>query len=130
MNCASARNRILTQPDPAAVPAAVAGHLAACPGCQGWHRLLIQVETAIAAVPVPATDGRARRRLLQLFRNGQSDSGRLKLGATAAEASKPVAEDLYKAEYIGSGTFKIKKPKRNSRKTHQQRVKNDRRGRI
>ena len=53
-----------------------------------------------------------------------------KLGATAAVASKPVAADLYKAEYVGSGTFKIKKPKRNSRKTHQQRVKNDRRGRI
>jgi hypothetical protein len=52
-----------------------------------------------------------------------------KPGATPA-ASKPVAEDLYKAEYVGSGTFKIKKPKRNSRKTHQQRVKNDRRGRI
>ena len=42
----------------------------------------------------------------------------------------PVPEDLYKAEYVGSGTFKIKKPKRNSRKTHQARVKNDRGGRI
>jgi hypothetical protein len=39
-------------------------------------------------------------------------------------------EDLYQAKYVGSGTFIIKKPKRNSRKTHQQRVKNDRRGRI
>ena len=38
--------------------------------------------------------------------------------------------DLYKAEYIGSGTFVIKKPKRNARKTHQSRVKNDRGGRI
>jgi hypothetical protein len=51
-----------------------------------------------------------------------------KTGVTPA--SKPVPEDLYKAEYVGSGTFKIKKPKRNSRKTHQQRVKNDRGGRI
>jgi hypothetical protein len=42
----------------------------------------------------------------------------------------PPPADLYKAEYVGSGTFKIKKPKRNSRKMHQQRVKNDRRGRI
>ena len=43
---------------------------------------------------------------------------------------KPQPEDLYKAEYIGSGTFLIKKPKRNRRKTHQARVKNDRGGRI
>jgi hypothetical protein len=50
-----------------------------------------------------------------------------KLGASAP--STPVPEDLYKAEYVGSGTFKIKKPKRNKRKTHQQRVKNDRGGR-
>jgi hypothetical protein len=47
-----------------------------------------------------------------------------------AVAAKPVPENLYKAEYVGSGTFKIKKPKRNSRKTHQTRVKNDRGGRI
>lgn len=39
-------------------------------------------------------------------------------------------EDLFKAQYIGSGTFIIKKPKRNSRKTHQSRVKNKRGGRI
>ena len=43
---------------------------------------------------------------------------------------RPQAEDLYKAEYIGSGTFIIKKPKRNSRKTHQSRVKNRRGARI
>ena len=49
--------------------------------------------------------------------------------ASAATAPVAVAEDLYKAEYVGSGTFKIKKPKRNKRKTHQQRVKNDRGGR-
>jgi hypothetical protein len=49
------------------------------------------------------------------------------LGKSAGKA--PVDENLYKAEYLGSGTFKIKKPKRNKRKTHQQRVKNDRGGR-
>jgi hypothetical protein len=45
-------------------------------------------------------------------------------------SKNPEATDLYKAEYIGSGTFLIKKPKRNGRKTHQARVKNKRRGRI
>jgi hypothetical protein len=51
-------------------------------------------------------------------------------GKAGTQSSKPAPEDLYKAEYVGSGTFKIKKPKRNSRKTHQARVKNDRGGRI
>jgi hypothetical protein len=45
-------------------------------------------------------------------------------------AAKPAPEDLYKAQYLGSGTFIIKKPKRNRTKLHQSRVKNDRGGRI
>ncbi|HYI97792.1 MAG TPA: hypothetical protein VEX68_29900 [Bryobacteraceae bacterium] len=48
----------------------------------------------------------------------------------APVAVKPVPEDLYKAEYVGSGTFIIKKPKRNPRKLHESRVKNIRGGRI
>lgn len=50
----------------------------------------------------------------------------------AQDEKTPKAEpaDLYKAQYIGSGTFLIKKPKRNSRKTHQARVKNNRGARI
>jgi hypothetical protein len=40
-----------------------------------------------------------------------------------------VAEDKhYKAEYVGSGTFIISKPKRNKKKLHQSRVKNRRAG--
>jgi hypothetical protein len=49
---------------------------------------------------------------------------------TANKVTKAVPEDLYKAEYIGSGTFRIKKPKRNARKQHQSRVKNKRGARI
>jgi hypothetical protein len=52
-----------------------------------------------------------------------------KTAKTPTEA-KPVPEDIFKAEYVGSGTFIIKKPKRNSTKLHQSRVKNDRGGRI
>jgi hypothetical protein len=48
----------------------------------------------------------------------------------APAAAKPAPEDLYKAEYVGSGTFIIKKPKRNPRKLHESRVKNIRGGRI
>ena len=37
-------------------------------------------------------------------------------------------EKLYKAEYIGSGTFVISKPKRKDKKLRQTRVRNPRRG--
>jgi len=37
-------------------------------------------------------------------------------------------EKNYKAEYLGSGTFVISKPKRNKRKTRQSQLKNVRRG--
>jgi hypothetical protein len=72
MNCATARNRILALPDPAAVPAAVSGHVSACAGCAAWHRLLIQVEGAVAAMPVPAGDGIARTRVVEKFRTKAS----------------------------------------------------------
>lgn len=40
-----------------------------------------------------------------------------------------MAEDkLYKAEYVGSGTFIISKPKRKAKKLRQSRVRNRRRG--
>jgi hypothetical protein len=40
-----------------------------------------------------------------------------------------LAEDkTYKAEYVGSGTFQISKPKRKEKKLRQSRVKNRRRG--
>jgi hypothetical protein len=72
MNCATARNRLLSEPDPSAVPDAVAGHLAGCAGCQAWHRLLAQVDRAVATAPVPATSGRTKRRLVELFRTGRA----------------------------------------------------------
>ena len=53
-----------------------------------------------------------------------------KTAATTPVEAKPVPADLYKAAYVGSGTFIIKKPKRNKTKLHQSRVKNDRGGRI
>jgi hypothetical protein len=37
-------------------------------------------------------------------------------------------ENLYQAEYVGSGTFIISKPKRNREKLHKSRVRNRRRG--
>lgn len=40
----------------------------------------------------------------------------------------PPPADLYRAEYLGSGTFIIKKPKRKHTKVHQTRVKSRVRG--
>jgi hypothetical protein len=69
MNCASARQRLLTLPDPAAVPGGVAGHLSACPTCQAWHRLLVQVEGVVAALPVPASDPGRKQQVIDQFRS-------------------------------------------------------------
>ena len=41
---------------------------------------------------------------------------------------KDKGENLYKASYLGSGTFIITKPKRKGRKLHQSRVKSPQRG--
>jgi hypothetical protein len=47
---------------------------------------------------------------------------------TLAETSKAASEKLYKAEYVGSGTFIISKPKRKKAKQRQSHLKNVRRG--
>jgi hypothetical protein len=47
-------------------------------------------------------------------------------GAHAPAA--PVKENLYQAEYLGSGTFIIHRPKRKSAKLRQSRLKGPRRG--
>ena len=43
-------------------------------------------------------------------------------------AETPQNDKLYKAEYVGSGTFIISKPKRKKTKTRQSNLKNVRRG--
>jgi hypothetical protein len=55
-------------------------------------------------------------------------AGKIAAAADATPEKKADAPDLYKAQYIGSGTFIIKKPKRNKTKLHQTRVKSRRRG--
>lgn len=47
---------------------------------------------------------------------------------TAAKKPLKPKENLYQAEYLGSGTFKITKPKRRSAKRRQSALKNRRRG--
>jgi len=68
MNCQTLRNRILALPDPAQLPESSAAHVAGCPGCAAWHRLLTQVEAAVATAPVPATDGAAKARVVGQFK--------------------------------------------------------------
>lgn len=49
---------------------------------------------------------------------------------TTTASKKPLKqkENVYRAEYLGSGTFKITKPKRRSAKRRQAALKNRRRG--
>jgi len=44
------------------------------------------------------------------------------------EKSKLAEDKIYTAEYHGSGTFRISKPKRTARKTRQAKLKHPRRG--
>jgi hypothetical protein len=90
MNCASARNRLLSS-EPGTVPDAVAGHLAACAGCQAWQRLLVQVDHAVATAPVPATTGRTKRRLVELFRTGRTPGESGTLATASARVVGPAA---------------------------------------
>jgi preprotein translocase subunit YajC len=48
--------------------------------------------------------------------------------ANTTQADKPISDKLYKAEYVGSGTFIISKPKRKKTKQRQSNLKNVRRG--
>jgi len=47
---------------------------------------------------------------------------------TSAQKPAKQKENLYQAEYLGSGTFKITKPKRTKAKRRQSALKNRRRG--
>jgi hypothetical protein len=87
MTCDTARNRLMGLPDPAAVPAALASHLQACPGCQAWHQLLSRVEGAIVALAPPASSGRAKQKLIEQFR-GAAPS--VPTPASKARKSKPL----------------------------------------
>lgn len=48
--------------------------------------------------------------------------------AQAATTARKQKENVYQAEYLGSGTFKISKPKRAKSKQRQAALKNRRRG--
>src|SRR6476660_2089291 len=99
MNCSSARNRLLNHAEPGPVPAAVAGHLAACGGCQAWHRLLAQVDRAVATAPVPPSSGRVKRRLLELFRNERPANA--PSSAAVVPAASPIRRRLAQVWPIG-----------------------------
>lgn len=72
MNCASARNRILALPDPAVPTDSLSAHLDGCPACQTWHRISVQMDRAIAAIPVPADSGDVKRKLLAQFQTTET----------------------------------------------------------
>jgi hypothetical protein len=103
MNCSTVRNRLLALADPAAVPTPVSSHLEQCAACQGWHRLLVQVEAAVAAIPVPASDGRARQDLLSQFQGDVSVNGKPVRTGAPKPATKPAAQVTPAPERVSVG---------------------------
>jgi len=89
MNCSSARNRILALPDPEVLPESLQAHVENCAGCQAWRRLAIQVDAAVAAIPVPVSDGNVKRQLLTQFQVSPTRSAKLKKPAATVD---PVAK--------------------------------------
>ncbi len=87
MSCQTTQNRILALADPAVLAGPLADHVAACQACQAWHRLLLQMEVAVAGLPVPADTGRAKAETLKQFR---ADPAKVKPKAKPAEAVKPI----------------------------------------
>jgi len=92
MNCSSLRNRLLALPDPTAVSDSVAAHLESCASCQAWHRVLVQVEYAVASVAVPRSDGKKKRELLAQFRSAKPNKPKSKQAVTPVSATPIAAE--------------------------------------
>lgn len=67
MNCQTIQHRILGLADPAELTGSLAEHVAQCPECARWHRLLTQIEYAVGHVTVPAHSGQAKAKLLAEF---------------------------------------------------------------
>jgi len=106
MNCASARNRILALPDPAALPESLAGHLNGCPGCQAWHRVASQLDAAVATLAVPESDGSRKRQLLAQFAGAPAPTAEPKKAPSQITRRKQIIKKPMptKATVIPSGT--------------------------
>ena len=89
MSCQTTQNRILALADPAVLAGPLADHVAGCQACQAWHRLLLQMEVAVAGLPVPADTGRAKAETLKQFRADPAKA-KPKPKAKPVEAVKPM----------------------------------------
>lgn len=66
MNCQECQRLLLTCDDPASQPMEAAAHLAECGACQQWHRRLLQIESNVPLLPVPASRGAEKTKRLIL----------------------------------------------------------------
>jgi len=90
MSCQTTQNRILGLADPAALAGPLADHVAGCQACQAWHRLLLQMEVAVAGMPVPADSGRAKAETLKQFQAAPAKAPAKPKTTKPAEAVKPI----------------------------------------
>jgi hypothetical protein len=75
MNCQPIRNRILAVEDLAQLPGELTAHLDECAACRSWRRKVVSVEQVLAQLPVPESDGLAKKAVLARIRD-QSGAAR------------------------------------------------------
>jgi len=68
MSCQPIRNRILAVEEIAQLPRELALHLDECAACRAWHRKVVAVEQALVQLPVPESDGLAKKAVLARIR--------------------------------------------------------------
>lgn len=90
MICQTTQNRILGLADPAVLAGPLADHVAGCQACQVWHRLLLQMEVAVAGMPVPADTGRGKAETLKQFQAALVKAPAKPKTTKPTEAVKPV----------------------------------------
>jgi hypothetical protein len=100
MKCEHYRLRLLATETPGQPAPEVEDHLAACPACREWQQRLLQIETLVPRLPVPASRTRAAflERFLRPSRPGPA-------GARRGGKWRLVAAGLAAAVLISVGGF-------------------------
>ena len=68
MSCTTVRQHLLASEQPDQPAPALAGHLAGCSACRGWHRRLVRLEQDLPRLPVPPS--RPPAHFLEQLRHG------------------------------------------------------------
>jgi hypothetical protein len=100
MNCQECQRVLLALDDPATQPMEAAAHLAECGACQQWHRRLLQIESNVPLLPVPASRGaeKTKRLIMELPHAAASAKPAPATPATDRPASPRIAPQTVPAQ--------------------------------